>query len=82
MDKVLFQISARQWVSTQSALLTVNINATLNNADLVKARADIMNNLNTIATGEWQLTQFDRSQDSSGLEKLYVAAQARILKEI
>ncbi|CDZ78769.1 hypothetical protein BN59_03083 [Legionella massiliensis] len=78
MDKVVFQISAKQWVTTQSALLTVNINATLTNADLVKARADIMANLNKISVGEWQLTQFDRSQDSSGLDKLFVAAQARI----
>lgn len=78
MDKVVFQVSAKQWVTTQSALLSVNINATLTNADLVKARAEIMDNLNKIAKGEWQLTQFDRSQDSSGLEKLYVAAQARV----
>ncbi|ARG97120.1 hypothetical protein [Legionella micdadei] len=78
LDKVVFQVSAKQWVTTQSALLTVSINATLTNADLVKARAEIMNNLNKIAAGQWQLTQFDRSQDSSGLEKLYVAAQARV----
>lgn len=78
LDKVMFQISAKQWVSTQTALLSVNVNATLTNADLVKARADIMNMLGKIAAGEWHLTQFDRSQDSSGLEKLYVAAQARV----
>lgn len=78
MDKVVFQVSAKQWVTTQSALLSVNINATLTKADVVNARAEIMDNLNKIAKGEWQLTQFDRSQDSSGLEKLYVAAQARI----
>lgn len=80
MDKVIFQVSAKQWVTTQSVLLTVNINATLTNADLVNARAEIINNLNKIAKGEWQLTQFDRSQDSSGLEKLYVMAQARVLQ--
>lgn len=78
LDKVFFQVSANQWVSTQTALLTVNINATLNNADLVQARADIMGRLTKIADGEWHLTQFDRSQDSSGLEKLFVEAQARI----
>ena len=78
LDKVQFQVSASQWVSTQTALLTVNINATLNNADLVQARADIMARLKKIADGEWHLTQFDRSQDSSGLEKLFVEAQARM----
>ncbi|MGQ3890655.1 hypothetical protein [Legionella sp. CNM-4043-24] len=78
LDQVIFQVSAKEWVSTQSALLTVNVNATLNNADLVKARADIMDRLNKIANGEWHLTQFNRSQDSSGLEKLFVEAQARV----
>ncbi|AHE67373.1 hypothetical protein [Legionella oakridgensis] len=78
LDKIAFQVSAKQWVSTKTALLTVNINATLNNAELIKARADIMMQLGKIAKGEWHLTQFDRSQDSSGLEKLTVQAQARV----
>lgn len=78
LDKIAFQVSSKQWVSTQTALLTVDINATLSNADLVQARTDIMGRLNQIAKGEWHLVQFDRSQDSSGLEKLTVVAQARI----
>lgn len=78
LDKVMFQLSAKQWVKTQTALLSVNLNATLTNPDLVKARADIMAQLNQIAKGDWHLLQFDRSQDSSGMEKLYVMAQARI----
>jgi hypothetical protein len=78
LDTVLFQVSAKQWINTQTALLSVNINATLTNADLVKTRADIMEKLSKIASGEWHLIQFDRSQDSSGLEKLYVQAQARV----
>lgn len=78
LDKILFQVSAKQWVTTQSALLGVNINVTLSNADLVKARSDLMERLNKIAKGDWHLLQFDRSQDSSGLEKLYVQAQVRV----
>ena len=78
LDIVDFQLSAKRWVSTQTALLTVNLDATLGNADLVKARADIMTKLAKIAVGEWHLTQFDRSQDASGLEKLNAQAQARV----
>ncbi len=78
LDTVDFQVSTKQWVSTQTALLTVHLNATLDNADLVKARADIMDKLSKIAVGEWHLTAFDRSQDGSGLEKLSVQAEARI----
>jgi hypothetical protein len=78
LDTVVFQIAAKQWVTTQTPLLTVNINATLSTSDLVKTRADIMEKLTKISAGDWHLTQFDRSQDSSGLEKLYVQAQARV----
>lgn len=82
LDKIMFQTSAREWVSTQSALLNVSIDATLTNADLVKARADIMANLNTITKGEWHLLSFDRSQDSSGLERVNVMAQARVNQSV
>ena len=82
LDTIVFQLSAKQWVNTQTALLSVTINATLSNADLVKARADIMQNLANIAAGEWHLSVFDRSQDSSGLEKLYVEAQARVPQNV
>ncbi|QMT59328.1 MULTISPECIES: hypothetical protein [unclassified Legionella] len=82
LDKIDFQLSAKQWVTTQTALLGVNINVTLTNADLVKARTDIMDRLNKIAKGEWHLTEFDRSQDNSGLEKLYVQAQARVNQSV
>lgn len=81
LDKITFQLSAKQWVTTKTALLTANINATLSNADLVKARADIMGRLAKIAKGEWHITDFQRSQDSSGLEKLFVNAQARVEQE-
>ena len=78
LDIVNFQMSAKQWVNTQTALLTVTLNATLGNSDLVKARADIMAKLTKIAPGDWHLTRFDRSQDGSGLEKLDARAEARV----
>lgn len=78
LDKVSFEVASKNWVNTKTALLTVSVNATLTDADLVKTRADIMNKLNEISASDWHLTQFDRSQDSSGLEKLFIMAQARI----
>lgn len=78
LDKVMFQMSTKQWVTTKTALLNVSISATLNSADVVKARADIIDSLNKIAKGDWHIVSFNRSQDSSGLEKLEVQAQARI----
>lgn len=78
LDTIELQMAAKQWVNTQTALLSVDINATLSDTDLVKTRSDIMEKLAKIAPGDWHLIRFDRSQDSSGLEKLYVQAQVRI----
>lgn len=78
LDRISFQVTARQWINTHTAVVKVNINATLTNKNLVTARNDIMKNLSQIAKGDWHLTEFNRSQDSSGLEKLNVMAEARI----
>lgn len=78
LDKVSFQTTARLWVSTQTALVHVNIHATLANTNLLQLRTDILANLSKIAKGTWHLTQFERSQDSSGLEKVFVNAEIRV----
>jgi hypothetical protein len=78
LNKVILTLGAKKWVKTQSAKLQVSINATLTNKNLVMMRADIMSKLNAIAKGDWHITQFNRSQDSSGLEKLFVQAEARV----
>ncbi len=78
LDKVAFSLTAKKWVKTDTARLQVNVNATLSNTNLMRMRQDIVKNLNTIAKGSWQITQFKRSQDNSGLEKLYVSAEARV----
>ena len=78
LDKISFTVSAKQWVQTNSAKVTVNINATLSQTNLVKARSEIMSQLNQIAKGEWHLTSFNRGQDNSGLEKLNAQAEIRI----
>jgi len=78
LDEVTFPVVATQWVTTKTALLTVNVNATLTDASLVATRELIMSQLGKIAQGEWHITQFERSQDSSGLEKLTVDAQVRV----
>ena len=78
LDKVTIGLSSEHWVKTESANLKVTINATLTNSSLMVMRQKIMANLNKIAKGDWHITQFSRSQDSSGLEKLYVNAEARV----
>lgn len=75
---IRYHVSAEQWVTTNSANVMVSINATLDKQGLEKARQQILLNLQQIAKGEWHITRFDRSQDSSGLERLSVDAEARL----
>lgn len=78
LDNVSFTLTAQEWAKTTTAKVTVGIHAALNKIALAKMRTQIMDNLNKIAKGNWHITSFERSQDSSGLEKLYVEAEARI----
>lgn len=78
LDHVKFQLTSKAWVSTTTAKVSVSVNATLNDTSLVEARNNIMSNLDKIAQGKWHITAFNRSQDSSGLERLYVTAEARV----
>ncbi len=78
LDKIALQLTSKQWVTTDSALVAAEINASLTQRDLSKARADIMDKLAKIAQGDWHIVQFNRSQDSSGLEKLFVSAEVRV----
>lgn len=78
LDHVTLQLSAERWAKTTSAKVTVSVEATLTKENLAVLREQIMGNLNKIAAGDWHITQFDRTLDSSGLEKLSALAEARI----
>lgn len=79
LNKVTFQMTAEQWVTTKTAKITIGVDATLNENQLSKVRTDILTKLGKLAPGaEWHITIFDRSQDNSGLEKLHIEAQARV----
>lgn len=82
LDKVSLSVTAERWVTTNTANLQVTINATLTKKSLAEMRNDILKNLNTIAKADWHITQFNRSQDSSGLEKLFVSAEARVNQSV
>ncbi len=78
LDKVSMTMSSERWVKTNTAKVQVTINATLTNVSLAQMRKQILDNLSKIAKSEWHITQFNRSQDTSGLEKLFVNAEARV----
>ena len=79
LDTISFQLSAEKWASTQTAKVTVNINAALTDQQLGTIHSSILANLNKIVdSADWHITQFNRSKSDSGLEELLVIAQARV----
>lgn len=77
-NKIMYHVSGEQWVTTNTANVNVDINATLDKSGLDQARNNMYLNLKKIAAGEWHITRFDRTQDNSGLERLSVSAEARL----
>ncbi|MCW5590251.1 MAG: hypothetical protein KIT27_11395 [Legionellales bacterium] len=79
LNQVSFQLKAEQWASTQSAKVTVMVNASLNTGGLEQIHAQLLKQLTQLsAQGEWHITRFYRNQDQSGLENLQISAEARL----
>lgn len=78
LDTIAFQLQSEDWVNTQTALLRVRLNASIAAKDWGQARDVFLANLHRINEGNWHVTEFVRSQDSSGLEKLSALAEIRL----
>ncbi len=80
MNKITLQLSAEQWVTSKTALVTVGVNASVNAIGLDKIQSQVLDKLSRISNkGEWHIVSFVRSQDKSGLESVQISAQARII---
>lgn len=78
-NRVSFRLTAEQWVTTKTALVTIAVNASVSEVGIEKVQSEVLNQLNKISDqGTWHLVSLDRSQDQSGLEKIQIAAQARL----
>lgn len=79
LNKISLRLSAEQWVTSKTALVTIAINAGVNDAALEKIQENVLKKLNELSDkGEWHIISFDRSLDQSGLENIQMRAQARL----
>lgn len=78
LNEVYLQVAMEEWVKTKTAKVVISINATASRQGLSKIRGEMLKSLNSIAKADWQFTNFNRSQDQSGLEQIYATAEARI----
>lgn len=79
LNTVTLQLNAEQWVPTKTALVTVSVNASVNNQGLEGIQGDVLKKLNQISNkGEWHIVSYNRSLDQSGLERVQITAQVRL----
>lgn len=81
-DRVVFDLSAEDWVTTKTARVTVHVDAAVNGAASGTMRADMQKAVEAMAQGEWRLTQFNRGQDQTGLERWNADFEARLAENL
>lgn len=80
LNQISLQLSAEQWVTTKTALVTVGVNASVSDTGLEKIQNEVLSKLNQISNkAEWHIISFNRNQDQSGLERVQMSAQIRLV---
>jgi hypothetical protein len=79
LNKITYTTLVEKWATTTTARVTINMDAALDKVGLANVNAHVLENLHKMAgDADWHVTQFNRSQDKSGLEMLHVEAEARL----
>jgi len=79
LNRISLQLHSEQWLTTQTALVSVRVNASVTDQGIEKVRSGVMQKLAEFSSkGDWHIISFDRQQDNSGLESLQIMAQARL----
>ena len=76
-DRVVFDVSAEDWVTTKTAHVSVTVEAAVNASTAGTMREDMIKMVNNLAKADWRLTSFDRSQDQTGMERWSVIFETR-----
>jgi hypothetical protein len=79
MDQVVLDLTAEDWVGTETARVTVSADAAATGSDAGTQRADLLKAIDGLAPdAEWRIIRFDRSTDQAGLERWRAMAEARL----
>lgn len=79
LNSVVYQIHLKGFASTHTANTRIVVNATASNNSLGQVQQQIMQKLQQIAPQDvWHIVDFNRSQDSAGLETLRLRVSARL----
>ncbi|MBB6252500.1 hypothetical protein [Nitrospirillum iridis] len=76
-DQVTLTLTAEDWVKTDTARVSLTVDAGGGNAG--SARADVLKAAQAVSDkGEWRVVSFDRQQDAAGLDHWRAELEARL----
>ncbi len=82
VSRVIYERQAKQWVSTASAKVVINVNASAKASSLAATQQEIMQQLSKIDDqSQWHITSFQMSQSPSGLTSLNWQLSTRLKQE-
>lgn len=77
-DRVIFDLSAEDWVSTKTARVTISVEAAVTSNTAGTMRATMTKAVNDVVKAEWRLVSFNRDQDNAGMERWSAEFEARV----
>ncbi|MEH6403567.1 MAG: SIMPL domain-containing protein [Sneathiella sp.] len=78
-DKIVFSLQKEGWVTTKSAKVVVNFDIVQQQETPSELKEQVMASLKNLASeAQWQITSSVERKDSSGLNRWFVSAEARI----
>lgn len=79
LNKVNLQLSAEQWVTTQTAKVTVSVSASVTDKGIDNIQKTVLEKLKQLSNkSEWHIVSFNRYKDNSGLENVSIQGEARL----
>jgi hypothetical protein len=78
-DEVVLELSAEEWVETETAAVVVAVDLAISAGNFGAARAEVERDLKTISSkATWRLTRFNKLRNEAGYERWRVLAEARV----
>lgn len=79
LDTVSLALSAEDWVKSETALVTLVVDAAGNGADAGTLRGDLVKVAGSVADkADWRIVRLDRVPDQAGLDRWQAELQARL----
>lgn len=78
LSRISYQLSTEQWAGTATAEVSMDLYALQDKLGTTDINQHMLQKLNKIAQADWHITEFNRNQDSSGVERVSISAKARV----